>query len=421
MSVERNAMMKNMSIRTRILVGVVAVNLIGIIVVMIYLHQSYSGGLDVSAEKSLSLSTVSWANIQELETQKLTAALDGLMANTEYQRLVAANDRAGLAKATQPLFETLKSGSDITHWYFETKDSKVFLRVHKPEQFDDAIERSTFLKAKESESAAAGLDLGKNAIALRVVAPYKSASGADLGFMETGQEVESFLERMKKETGADYALLLSKDTMDSEEYGTYRESLDLPNNWDERENYVLAGATSDAVAENATFEVAPGDVPETGKLIGIENGACSKTCHSGVAGDGDYWTVRWSNDSNSRAHVVFPVTDVNGAPVGVVYAVEDISKAADSAGDSLTRTLIVIVIGLVLATIMIAWMLERFVFSRLTRMITSMEDISMRVAGGDFEAHFTADGTTDEIGHFESFFAKFLDLMTGTLKMFTKQ
>jgi len=64
-------------------------------------------------------------------------------------------------------------------------------------------------------------------------------------------------------------------------------------------------------------------------------------------------------------------------------------------------------------------MLDSWVFKRLNRMIHTMEDLSVRVAGGDFEAKFTPDGTQDEIGQFEQFFAKFLDLMTSTLRALT--
>ena len=40
----------------------------------------------------------------------------------------------------------------------------------------------------------------------------------------------------------------------------------------------------------------------------------------------------------------------------------------------------------------------------------------MRVAGGDFYAKYTPSGINDEIGQFEKFFERFLDLMTATLR-----
>lgn len=414
--------MKNWSIRTKIMLGVLVVNVIGILVVMVYLHQSYSGGLDVTASKSLSLSSTAWTNIQELETRKLASVLYSLEANPTWQAQFAAKNRSALTASTESTFEQLKGIGEVTHWYFETEDGKVFLRAHKPEQFDDEIDRPTYIKAKETDALSAGLDLGKNAIALRVVAPYTSESGSKIGFMEVGQEVDGFLARMKKETGDDYVLLLDKTNMDAESYAEMREANDLANNWDERENYVVAGATSDAAEQFAQFDVPSADVPDTGKVVGIENGACSKLCHGGMKGEGgDYWAVRWSQtEGKSSAHSVFPVTDVSGNQIGIVYGIEDISKQADSAKSSLVRTLVVIVSGLILAFMFIAWMLSRYVFSRLNRMITSMEEISIRVAGGDFTAHFEPDGSGDEIGKFEGFFAKFMDLMANTLKMLTK-
>ena len=41
--------MKNLSIRTKILAGIVIVNLLGALTVAVYLHQSYSGSLDIHA------------------------------------------------------------------------------------------------------------------------------------------------------------------------------------------------------------------------------------------------------------------------------------------------------------------------------------------------------------------------------------
>jgi methyl-accepting chemotaxis protein len=70
--------------------------------------------------------------------------------------------------------------------------------------------------------------------------------------------------------------------------------------------------------------------------------------------------------------------------------------------------------------VLIALLLNGLIFNRLNRMVASIEDISVRVAGGDFDAHFEPDGSNDEIGSFEQFFARFLDLVSGTLKSLVK-
>lgn len=301
----------NMSIRTRILAGVVAVNLIGMVVVMIYLHQSYSGGLDVTAQKSATQGVAAWNEI------------------TKY-------GATSVGPVTEP------------------------------------------------------------------------------------KAAQTYLDSMKEITGADYGLMLAKDGLQQATYEAAREKAGLPSNWDDRQTYVLTAATDEAAAENMQIDTAADSIPEIGKLIGVENGACSKTCHGAVTGEGDFWGVRWSTDSISRAHTVFPIADEKGNVVGVVYEIEDISRAADAARSSMVQTIIVITTGLLIATLMIGWMLDVLVFKRLRNMIVSIEDLSVRVAGGDFDAHYEPDGSTDEIGHFEQFFSRFIDLVSSTLKSLVK-
>lgn len=299
--------MKHLSIRTRILAGVVLVNLLGAIVVMVYLHQSYSGGVDTNATKTVALGQSAYEQI----SQALGKPID------------AVSDPKGIS---------------------------------------------------------------------------------------------TMLGRMKAITGSDYAYMLAKDSADEKAYVAARAAAGLPDNWAEGDTYVMVATTDDGAAEKMVFNAAPDSVPEIGKIVGVENGACSRTCHNGMTAEGDYWGVAWSTDSRSRAHAVFPVTDAKGTPMGVVYALEDISSQADAAKSSMMRTLIVFAVTLLVATLLIGGMIDSLVFKRLNRMMLEIEDVSVRVAGGDFDAHFTPDGTTDEIGEFEQFFANVLDLLSGTIK-----
>jgi len=303
--------MKNWSIRTRILLGVMLVNIIGMLVVMVYLHESYSGGLDVTEQKSATLGVSAW----------------------------------------------------------------------------DAL-----------------VDVASD----------------EFGSLTTREGAQKHVDALKSITGAEYGLLIDKTALDEATYAKDAETAGLPNDWSERESYVLMATTDAAVADEMQLQATPDAIPEIGKIVGVENGACSKTCHGAVGGEGDFWAVRWSKDDKSRGHVVFPVSDATGKPIGVVYSIEDISAQADSARQTMVNTGAVIIGGLLAATVVIALMLNALVFSRLERMMSSIQDISVRVAGGDFGAHFQPDGTTDEIGRFEEFFARFMDLMAGTLKSLMK-
>jgi len=297
--------MKHMSIRVRILAGVVLVNLLGAMVTMVYLHQSYSASVETNAARTVALGSAA--------------------------------------------FEQLSAGTTLD--------------------------------------------------------PVADPAGVD-----------ALLGRMKAITGADYGFLLDRSSTTPEKYSEAREATGLANNWDEGEVYVIASATDEASAARMAFNATPDGVPEIGKTVGVENGACSRTCHNGITAEGEYWGVAWSTDSRSRSHAVFPVSNDSGAPIGVVYAIDDISAQADAARGSMIRTLLVIGATLLVATLLIGGMIDALVFKRLNRMMLAIEDVSMRVAGGDFDARFEPDGTTDEIGQFEAFFANVLDLMTGTIK-----
>jgi HAMP domain-containing protein len=286
---------------------VVLVNLLGAIIVMVYLHQSYSGGVAVTATRDVAVSAAGWQTVQDL-------------------------------------------GAD------------------------------------------------------------------ELGSLKDSKAADGYLAKMKAITGSEYALLMDKSQVDPAAYAKMREAQGLPDNYAEGGTYVMVATTKPEWANEFQFNPTPDAVPEMGKLIGVKNGACSKTCHNGIKGQGDYWSVAWSDIPGvSQAHGVTPVSE-NGKPVGVLYSIEDVSAQADAARTSMMETLIVIGITLLVATLAIGWMIDAWVFKRLRRMTESIEDLSVRVAGGDFNAHFVPDGTNDEIGQFEQFFARFMDLISATLK-----
>jgi hypothetical protein len=284
--------MKNLSIRFRILALVVGVNVVGAIFVGVFLHESYSQGLDVAAAESDRLAGSTWEALSVLAADELGDFTD---------------PKGGMAYA----------------------------------------------------------------------------------------------KALKGVTGADYGILIDKAALDAVAYGKAREAAGLPNNWDELETYALVAATDETHVKEMNFRVPAADVPESGKVVGVKNGACAKTCHDGMEARGDYWIVAWSDDSRSEAHSIYPIVR-DGKAVGVIYTIANISAQADSAKKSMVSTMLFIGFTLLVATLLIGMMLDLWIFRRMQRMIASMEDISVRVAGGDFDAHFKPGGSGDEIGQFET-------------------
>ena len=220
-----------LSIRSKLLLGVVLVNLLGGIVTMVYLHQSYSGGVAADATRSLARENATWLAIQ--------------------------------------------------------------------------------------------------------------AYGADeLGPLTDPKAAASYVAEMKKVTGADYALLLDKSALDKTTYTMQRQAVGLPDNFDESSRYVQVALTNNSWSKEFLFNPAPDKVPDMGKLIGVKNGACSKTCHGSVTGRGDYWGVTWSKKPGvTEADGVVPVS-VGGKKIGVLYSIQNFSEQADAARTSIVRTIL---------------------------------------------------------------------------------
>jgi methyl-accepting chemotaxis protein len=235
-------------------------------------------------------------------------------------------------------------------------------------------------------------------VALRVVHPIFAEDGHTvLGYMELGQEIDRFLEQIRDQTGDDVALMLLKKPMDAEAWAEYRASKELGDNWSENEEFVVAGATSELVAADAAASrTGIASLPEAGDTL-------------------DSLDV----DGLTVARGMFPVRDASGQTIGAVFVRHDITRIA--AGLRSERlTVLAFVLGmLLLSGVTIFVVMDRLVFRRLNVMIEGMREISTRLAGGDFEVHYKSDGTKDEIGRFEEFFARFIDVLAGTFKQFT--
>lgn len=390
-----------MSVKARVMLVVVGVFVIGMLALAAAGRQSYILALDSAARQAVTDAASTLTLLQDADTAKLSAALRVAIDNDQYRDLFLAGDREGLFDATKPVFDDLKADFFITHWYFETTEESptVFLRVHKPEQFGDALTRKTYQAAVASKSYGAGLELGKTAVALRVVHPFYDEQGETIiGYMEFGQEIERFLGQVKDQTGDDTALLLVKASMDETAWAEYRSSQGLENNWDDHPDYVLAAATSEAVANKAlTYEGDISALPEQGEVL------------EGFSGGGEESVIG-----------IVPVDDVADETIGGMIVDHDISEVASSLMRERLITLAVILAMLLALMAVILVVMNKLIFNRLDGMIEGMEEISTRLAGGDFDVHYQPDGSSDEIGRFEDFFARFIDSVASTLRQLMK-
>lgn len=384
-----------MSIRAKVIIGVTLVFTVGAAVVLALLQWQYNQDVDYVGNQAISNAQQTFNNLERSDTKMLTSNLLSLMVDREILDLYEAGNRQKLYDRVAPLFKQLTDEANITHWYFirTEPDSRVFLRVHKPATFDDKIKRKTYLKSVKTKGFASGLEMGKTAVALRTVHPYYDGDKL-VGYMELGEEIDHFFAAMKAQTGDDYGVLLSKGALDRKAWADLMKEKGKPDPWDVRKDYVLADSTNPEFADEISYSKDAESIPDEGILLGV-----------------------FPEGGRTEIRGLFPIKDLTGAKVGAVFVIHDITFVASQIRATQLRVVAAVVGTLVLVLLLLLFGLNSLVFRRLSSMTSNMEDVSTRIAGGDYSmGAMPQPKLNDEIGRFEKFFYDFMGLISKTLE-----
>lgn len=388
-------MKKAMSIKTKLILVVLVALACAAGATAVAVQFASQRNVRLVGEEAIHVAGQAFASMEQADVEKLDATLSALMTHPGLAEAFAARDRERVLAVAAPIFAELRGQHDVTHWYFlEGAPSRTcFLRVHKPPQHGDVVDRATLSLAIEGRGRGAGMELGQTAFALRVVRPYAPA-GTLLGYMELGEEIDHFLGRMKAQTGDDYALLVEKRFLDARAYAAARAGKE--NNWDDLPERVVVNATR-ADAGMVRFEGDLGAVAEGGQIL-----------------------EEVTRDGRTLVRGLVPVKDAAGRRVGALFVLHDITGIHDTFMRARIWvfglvSLVAVVFGLALALA-----LQRLVFARLSRMVGTLEDVSARLAGGDYDVSAPPPGPPDELGRFEDFFGRFISVVGGLLKELTR-
>lgn len=347
--------------------------------------------VDAVAQQSLRTAAETYAGLEHADVEKLSAALEALAANPALAEAFARRDRPRLLELASPIFGALRDRHGVTHWYFHEPEPArtCFLRVHAPPLHGDVIERPTYAEAVARRTEASGKELGRTAFALRVVRPW-TRDGKLLGYLELGEEIDHFLRRMREQSGDEFAMLVLKKRLDEKAWAATRGA--VRNAWGDRPEVVVVDSTT-ADERLLGWQGRVEDLPDGGRVLGLER-------------------------RGERAFVrgAVPIKDATGAKVGALLVLHDVSVLDRSLEDH-HRGVFAVVLGVALAaSVLLVLLLERLVFRRLERMMVRMEDLTARVAGGDYDVALEMPpAARDEIGRFEEFFAQFLRVIGGAL------
>ncbi len=387
----------NLSIKTRIIVAVLGCMLGLAAAADVLVGLAARQNMRIASEHAMSSAGAALAALERADIEKLDATLVGLMAHPGLAAAFADRNRVKLLDLAAPIFAELKRQHDVTHWYFLDPEpaGTYFLRVHRPGQFGDVIVGATLNAAMASRGRGAGKELGQTAFALRVVRPYV-ARGRLLGYVGLGEEIDSFLGRMRAQTGDDYGLLVRKEFLDRRAWASAVAG--RRDSWEDLPDDVLVNTTTaDASIVDAGAKLQA--LPDSGLLLD-ERDRAGRTFVRGIV----------------------PVTDAAGRRVGGLFVQHDITALRASMTRARTAILCTVAAVAVFLAALLVGLTQHLVFARLRRMMQTMEDLLARMAGGDYAvAQDMKPSGDDEIGRFERFVGQFLQVIQELLKALTEQ
>ena len=127
----------------------------------------------------------------------------------DVQRLFAERNRTELSRITLPMFKNLKEQLHLAQFQFLTPPATSFLRLHKPEKFDDDLSaiRQTVVQANQQKQSVSGLEIGVAGLGLRGVVPVFS-EGKHVGVVEFGKDLDDTLVKpLKEQFGVDVSVI----------------------------------------------------------------------------------------------------------------------------------------------------------------------------------------------------------------------
>ena len=256
---------------------------------------------DVSRQK---LAAATHAVDENLDTQswKLSALADVLLRDERMVNALAAQDRDWLLRACEPLYRQLREEHGVTHFYFQRPDRVNLLRVHRPQQSGDLIDRFTTLEAERTGKTASGIELGPlGTFTLRTVRPV-ILDDRLVGYLELGKEIEDVLAQVCHNYGVELTATIFKESLSQKTWEAGMKMLGRDATWHRFPHKVIIFSS---------FSTFPGAAE---RFVG-EDGHEHWNQGTEAEFDGRSWSVRAN-----------PLHDASGSEVGDLILFWDASR-----------------------------------------------------------------------------------------------
>lgn len=234
----------------------ILLSLIGFItMVFLYMgHFHYTFLLRTIVDEEQKISANIYTNTFKQITKHYDSIANNILLNKDIINAFEQGDRKKLYTLTKPIYEELIAENPYLYiMHFHTKDSKSFLRLHKPDKYGDDLSsfRHIINNVNDQKIKQTGLEVGRYGISYRAALPVFNKNGKHLGSFELGIDINYIFKLFNEAYGFDTILLLNKDVFET----IYENNKEL-NNRKFSADYFLVTPDSELLNDDsaATFE-----------------------------------------------------------------------------------------------------------------------------------------------------------------------
>ncbi len=246
------------------------------------------------------------------------AAMDLIVLDDRVMGEWTRGNRDQLLELSLPVFEKLRARRKIDHLHFIGPDRATMLRAHRPDLFDDHVDRFTVLKAIETDREISGVELDRHGdLTLRVARPIRR-DGRLLGYLEMGKALEDIAYELKKTVGAEVVVAIDKKRLNQARWEQGPQAIDREGQWARYEDFVVT---------EHTLARLPDALP---RLLSSGDDAPRVTIGDGPSLEGrDYGAA------------VLPLRQVDGLIIGDLLALNDITIRQREFRESMLGTAVI--------------------------------------------------------------------------------
>ncbi|MDH4320031.1 MAG: ATP-binding protein [Desulfobulbaceae bacterium] len=312
------------------------------------IYWSHRSAVEEQAEQRLQFER-SYEQIASRLDNYLSKRVNGLLVQDDILKAFRDRDRNKLYSLTEKKFEVIRKelpGYPILH--FHTPDHKSFLRVHKPNFFDDELKalRPMVTKVIHTRKEEKGFEVGKFAIIYRVVRPV-FYEGEFLGVLEIGGDIGFVMNELRLLFGLPSAFYATPESL-----ATYK----LGKEFKQVSGRLLYSTNNEPLFNEI-------------EQINFKNGGKQEI-------DGKQFALLVSD----------PIVDTNGRLLGNIVSLHDLSRMNALQRKSIVQTMVMTVFLLLLVSVV----LEKS-FGRMVADLEASNRLAMKAekAKGEFLANMS--------------------------------